>query len=187
MRNSSLSRSAERPAHRLQAQPVRRDALARERDQRREDRRPRQAGRLGADRAAVGVRVDQQHVGLIGDDRALEVGALVFSAREEVVQPTMQPLSAFLGLIVGDGDRFDARVQRRGVDAGGAELCDVLRGGQQDDLVSALAQCEQGGDEGEDVPGGGRGVREDAGHGEVVLGGVQGRTLRIRCATVSRA
>ena len=77
----------ERAAHRLQAEPVGRDA------------RPGKGSsdgitvaqgspeRLGADRGAVGVGVDDQRVGAERVDRALEVGALVLAARHQVVRP----------------------------------------------------------------------------------------------------
>src|SRR6185312_7066513 len=63
-------------------------------------------------------------------------------------------------------DRGDPRVDRLGREARPTQPGDQRRVGPDVDVVTATAQLEEAGDQGEDVPGGGGGVGEKRGHGK---------------------
>jgi hypothetical protein len=156
--------AAERAAHRLHAQAVGRDALAGEREQRRQHVRPRPPARLGGDGRAIGERVDEDHVGVLLRDRALEVGALERAAAEHVVQALAELVGVLALGVVVDLDGGDAGVGGRGVEAGRACGGEQPLAGADVDVVAAALQLLQAGDEREEVPGGGHDVGEDASH-----------------------
>ena len=82
---------------------------------------------------------------------------------------SLERVDRVAALPVVELDRFDARVNRGGEQSEAAEGSDLGGAGADVDLVTAALQLEHHSGTGEDVPGGGRGVGEQAGHHDAPL------------------